>query len=286
MAREIIPLAARNKVFLSPMEEVNDQAFRLLCKRAGAGLTYTPLTSPLSPKPVDLDDEPVLQLFGAAELLENNSKQLKEFMKKYDSKVVGWDFNLGCPATTAKRHRYGSYLDSPEVLEKIIQIMRENTGKPLSIKIRKSPFAYDYLKIAEKYCDAIAIHPRTREQAYSGDPDIEYAKEFKKKSTIPVIYSGNIDEENYEEFLKIFDYVMIGRKAMGHPEIFSKITGTPFKKSFKDYLALAKKYGIHWRNIKFQAMQFTKGDENSRKKRAEMIKAKTIEELEEIFFDF
>ena len=281
--RKPIPLNARNRIFLSPMEEVNDIAFRLLCKKAGAGLTYTPLTSPLSPEEIYLDDKPVLQLFGAKDLLKYK-KQFKEFVKKHDEKVAGWDFNLGCPATTAKRHRYGSYLDDPETLEKIIKIIRENTEKPVTIKIRKSSFAYEYLKIAEKYCDAIAIHPRDRKQAYAGEPDIEYAKEFKKKSKIPVIYSGNVDETNYEELLKIFDYVMIGRKALGHPEIFSTITKTPFEKSFSEYLELADKYSLRWKNIKFQAMQFTKGERNSAEKRLKLMKTNNLEELKEIFF--
>ena len=296
MKRKIIPILSdirypisdiRNRVFLAPMEEVNDPAFRMLCKKAGAALTWTPLTSPLSPLPLILDDKPILQLFGGSELLKSDVRlQMSDFMKLYDSKVSGWDFNLGCPATTAKNHCYGSYLESPETVEKIISFMREHTEKPLLMKIRKSKYSYDYLKIAEKYCDAISIHPRTKEQAYSGDPDIEWAKGFKKDAKIPVIYSGNIDEKNHEEFLKTFDYVMIGRNAIGHPEIFAKISGNKrFKRDFKDYLVIAEKYDVPWRIIKFQAMQFTKGDYGSREKRASMIKVKNLEELKKIFFE-
>ena len=63
---------------------------------------------------------------------------------------------------------------------------------------------------------------------------------------------------------------MIGRAAIGHPEIFSKLTKTKFKKDFKDYLKLAIKFNLPFRQIKFQAMQFTKGDRGSRKKRLEI----------------
>ncbi len=271
--RKLKKLKVKNKVFLAPMEEVNDPAFRLLCKKAGAGLTYTPLTNPLSPKPLILKDKPVLQLFT------NQTRGIKEFMKKHDRKVKSWDFNLGCPATTAKKHKFGAYLTDLEITEKIIKIMRENTKKPLSIKIRKSPLADKHLEIAEKYCDLIAIHPRTKEQGYSGEPDISWAKEFKKKSKIPVIYSGNVDENNYTEFLKTFDYVMIGRAAIGHPEIFSKITNKKFKRSYRDYLKLAMKFGVPYRTIKFQAMQFTKGLRGSRKKRLEIYESKDLEGL-------
>ena len=96
--RKIKKIPCKNRIFLAPMEEVNDPAFRLMCKKAGAGLTYTGLTSALSPKKLILKDKPVLQLFA------NSIKGVSDFMKKYDSKVAFWDFNLGCPAKTAKRH--------------------------------------------------------------------------------------------------------------------------------------------------------------------------------------
>ena len=276
MKRKLKSLRCKNKIFLAPMEEVNDPAFRLLCKKAGAGLTYTPLTNPLSPKSLILKDKPILQLFT------NNIRGIIPFMKKYNRKVSGWDFNLGCPATTAKKHKFGAYLTDLEKIEEIISLMHAQTKKTLSIKIRKSPIAYKLLEIAEKYCDVIAIHPRTKEQGYSGEPDIKWAEEFKKKSKIPVIYSGNVDEKNYKEFLKTFDYVMIGRAAIGHPEIFAKITKKKFKHSYRDYLKLAIKYDVPYRVIKFQAMQFTKGLRNSRKKRVEIYETKDLESLKEL----
>lgn len=271
-------LPTKNKIFLAPMEEINDPAFRMICKKAGAGLTYTPLSSPLSPKPLILKDKPILQIFGT------ETRGIKEFMKKYDKKVSGWDFNLGCPVINAKRKGFGAYLEDLEVIEEIISIMRSQTKKPLSIKIRKSPLANKLLKIAEKYCDWIAIHPRTRSQGYSGEPDIKWAKAFKKKSKIPVIYSGNVDEKNYKEFLKTFDYVMIGRKAIGHPEIFAKINGKTPKRDFKKYLKLAEKYKVPWQTIKFQAMQFTKGERSSKKKRLEIYGTKDLGELKKLVF--
>ncbi len=271
-------LSCKNPIFLAPMEEVNDPAFRILCKKAGAGLTYTPLNSPLSKKKLILKDKPVLQIFAT------ETRGIEDFMKRHDSKVFGWDFNLGCPATTAKKHGFGAYLEDLTIIEGIIGLMRKHTKKPLSIKIRKSTIANDLLKLAEKYCDLISIHPRTKAQGYSGEPDLIWAKKFKKKSKIPVIYSGNVDEKNYESFLKIFDYVMIGRKAIGHPEIFAKITKTKYKKTFKDYLKLAEKFDLPFRQIKFQAMQFTKGNRGSRQLRAKMIQVKSLEELKKISF--
>ncbi len=260
-------------IFLAPLEEVNDICFRILCKKAGAKITWTQLTSPLSPKEQILDDKPILQIFGK----ETNG--IEKFMKKYDSKVSGWDFNLGCPAKNAKKFGYGAYLENISIIERILKKMRKNTKKDLFVKIRKSKNSFKILEIANKYCDAITIHPRTISQGYSGEPDVDFAIKLKKESKIPVIYSGDVDGKNYAKLLEIFDGIMIGRKAIGNPNIFSKIKKSKKEFYFKDYLKLEKKYPMSFKQIKFQAMNFTKGMKNSRKLRNEIVFSKTREEL-------
>lgn len=276
--KRVRKLKIKNRIFLAPMDGINDIAFRILCKKAGCGLTYTGMINPLSKKELHLQDRPGLQLFC------RNTLGIKEFMRKYDRKVSLWDFNLGCPAKTARKHGFGFFLRDLDKIEKILKIMRENTKKPVTIKIRKSGIYPEVLKIAGKYCDAICIHPRTQEQGYSGEPDLKFAEEIKALTGIPVIYSGNVNEKNFKELLKKFDYLMIGREAIGRPEIFAKITGskTKFRKSFRDYLKIAKKYNLPFRQIKIQAMNFTKGMKNSTKLRLEIFKIKNIKELRTI----
>lgn len=269
----------RNRVFLAPMEEVNDPAFRMLCKKAGAGMTYTGLKSPLNPGELILDDKPILQIFCTT------TKGVSEFMKKYDKKVSGWDFNLGCPSKLAKKHCFGVFMHHDlKSIEEILKTMRANTKKCLLIKIRISPKTEEIVRIAEKYCDAICIHPRTQAQGYSGKPDLDFALRIKKIVKIPVIYSGNVDEKNYKELLKKFDYVMIGRAAIGRPNIFSKLTGKKLKKeiTFADYLKLAEKYKLPFRQIKFQAMNFTKDKKDAKKLRLEIFGVKDAEGLREL----
>jgi tRNA-dihydrouridine synthase B len=263
----------KNRIFLAPMEEVNDIAFRILCKKSGCGLTYTGMINPLTKQNFSLEDKPAVQLFC------NNPKGIKEFIKKNDEKVSLWDFNLGCPAKTARKHRFGSFLQNDLIsIEKILKTMRNSTKKPVTLKIRKSPYAVKILKIAEKYCDAIAVHPRTQNQGYGGVPDLKFAEKIKSLTKLPVIYSGDAKKENIKELLKIFDYVMIGREAIGRPEIFSKT-----KISFEDYLKLAEKYNLPFRQIKFQAMNFTKGKENAKELRLKIFKTRKIEEIKKIF---
>lgn len=271
-------LPFKNKFILAPMLEPNDVAFRMLCKRSNAGGVYSGMINPLSKKELVLDDRPVLQIFC------NQTKGLKDFIKTYDGQVSGWDFNLGCPSVVAERIRVGSYMQEElDKIEEIIKEIRQNTKKFFSVKIRKSKFALKILGIAENYCDAIVVHPRTREQGYSGKPDLSFALKIKKISRIPVIYSGDVNEGNALELTKKFDYLMVGRAAIGNPNIFAKLTNFNNKSSFRDYLVLAKKYGIPFKQIKFQAMNFTKGMKNAAKIRRELIGIKSLEGIEKIY---
>src|SRR3989339_153583 len=113
--------------------------------------------------------------------------------------------------------------------------------------------------------------------------DFNFAKKIKDSVNIPVIYSGNIDENNAKEFLEIFDFIMIARNAIGNPNIFAKLTNNNVKITFNDYLDLAKKYNLPFRQIKFQAMNFTKGMDNAKELRLGIFKAKRVSEIREIF---
>jgi tRNA-dihydrouridine synthase B len=169
-------LKGANQFFLAPMLEPNDIAFRLLCKKAGCGLTYTGMINPLSKQKLDLQDKPAIQLFCTTPV------GIEKFIKKYEKKVALFDFNLGCPSTLAGKMGFGSFLhDDIGVIEEILKVMRKSTRKPITIKLRKSGNAIKFAKLAEKYVDAIGIHPRTQKQGYSGEPDLDFALKLKKE---------------------------------------------------------------------------------------------------------
>jgi tRNA-dihydrouridine synthase B len=274
---EIGPLKLKNRFLLAPMLEPNDIAFRLLCKTAGCALTYTGMINPLSKQKLFLDDKPAIQLFC------NDPKGIIPFIKKYDKKVVLWDFNLGCPSKLSKRLEHGAFMhEDTKTIERILKKMRSTTKKPISIKLRKSPNALKIAKLAEKYVDTIAIHPRTASQGYSGEPDLKFAEKIKQAVSVPVIYSGNVNEGNAKNLLKKFDFLMVGRAAIGDPNIFSRLIGHKSYLSFEDYLKLAKKYKLPFRQIKMQAMNFTKGASNAKDLRRRLVRAKTVENIESL----
>ncbi len=267
----------KNRFFLAPMLEPNDIAFRLLCKKAGCGLTYTGMINPLSKQKVFLDDKPAIQIFCT------NTKGIKEFIKKYEKEVVLFDFNLGCPSVLAEKMGFGSFLhDDIETIEEILKVMRKSTKKPITIKLRKSERAMQIAKMASKYVDAIGIHPRTQKQGYSGEPDLEFALKIKREIKLPIIYSGNVNEKNAKKLLETFDFVMVGREAIGNPGIFSLLNGKQNKTKFSGYIKLALKYKLFFRQIKYQAINFTKGVDGAREKRNLLSKAKTIDDIKKI----
>ena len=127
-------LKLKNKIFLAPMHQINDIAFRMLCKKAGAALTYTGLTNPQTREKLYFNDKPAIQ-FAC-----NSIKGIKEFIKKYDKNISLYDFNLGCPSPHAKQSKIGYFMtDNLKVIEEILKEIKKYTKKPLTIKIRKMP---------------------------------------------------------------------------------------------------------------------------------------------------
>ncbi len=278
-------LNLKNRIFLAPMHQVNDAAFRLLCKKAGATLTYTGLTNPQTHEKLLFNDKPAIQ-FAC-----NSPKSIKEFIKKYDKKIELYDFNLGCPSPHAKQSHLGYFMISNyEIIEEILKTIRQNTKKPLTIKIRKMPDEQlkKILSIAEEYCDAISVHPRTQQQGYSGMPDLEFARRVKQQTRLPIIYSGNINNcEQAEKMLQEFDFIMVGRSAIGNPSIFSDLLGKKIKKklNFYDWLKLAKKIqkdNLNFSQIKFQALNFTRDFEGAPEIRHKLSLTKNEEEILDI----
>jgi len=265
------------EIYLAPMDNINDAAFRMICKKAGAKRTYTNMVFLDLNQKLYLQDKPIIQIVCKDE------KRLASFMKKYDSKVSGWNLNLGCPGKLAEDGRYGAFLTDTKIIEKILIIMRDNTKKTLSVKLRKTPITKKIIRIANKYCDEIVIHPRTTKQGYMDVPDIKFAKSLRKETNLPIIYSGNINEKNCDRFLDYFDGVMIGRNAIGNPEIFSKLCKNKKKINFLNYLEFASKYKIPFLQVKFQAINFNNRIPGGERYILKILKAKNIRRLRYMF---
>jgi nifR3 family TIM-barrel protein len=228
-----------NQTILAPLAGITNLPFRLLAKEAGCALVCSEMISAhglvnKSNKTERLMDslpaeKPLsVQIFGSDPRIMAAAAGLVE---SSGADIV--DINFGCSVRKIVKNGSGvALMKAPKTAETLIKSVRDAVRIPLTIKIRTgyNPTGDQAFKISEiaEACgvDAIAIHPRTANQGFSGRADWSIITALKKQVGIPVI--GNGDIFNAQDAINMLEQtrceaVMIGRMAIGNPFIFSQV---------------------------------------------------------------
>lgn len=278
------PYTLRNRFILAPMAGVSEMPFRVIAFEQGAALCPTELISAQGLFRVNTRtmrylrfDKNVerpysLQLFGGEPEVMAKAAVIA---KEYGANII--DVNMGCPVKKVTKTGAGSGLlcDSPRAGE-IIRQIKAATGLPVTAKIRSGWDANqkNFLQMADVLgaagVSALAVHPRTRAQGYSGKADWSVITDLKKHvgNAFPVI--GNGDVKTVADATRMIettgcDYVMIGRGALGNPWLFRELLGGN-KPTNEERCTLVLRH-LKW-HVQFQAEARVHKDEMAPEKRA------------------
>lgn len=227
------------RVILAPMAGVTDKPFRLLCKRLGAGLCVSEMTTSdprfwntaKSRHRMDHDGEPAPISVQIAGTVPEVMAEAARYNVDHGAQIV--DINMGCPAKKVCNAWAGSALMRDEALVgRILDAMVAAVDVPVTLKIRTgwaadAKNALRIARIAESAgIAALAIHGRTRDQQYTGTAEYDTIAEVKAALSIPVVANGDIDSPRKAADVLArtgCDAVMIGRAAQGRPWIFREV---------------------------------------------------------------
>jgi len=302
-------LKLAGEVFLAPMADYTNVAFRTLAKEYGAALTYTELVSAkaLTMKSkrtegmlkVSEKEKPTfLQLFGSNPA--DFEKAIGIVEKKYSENFAGYDLNCGCAVPKALKGKYGcSLMNEPQIVGQIISLMKKSTKKPVTIKMRLGLKEENFLQVAKEAClsgvDAITLHPRFGGEGYSGEAKWEKIKQLADEFDVPII--GNGDIKTVEDIIKMkkqtgCDFEMVGRAAIGNAFFFKQakqllrgeaIQVKTKKDSFEEakrFFELVKEFSLKPNDTRPYFIGLAKGFSGAGELRGKIGLSKTIEEME------
>ena len=308
-----------NQVVVAPMAGVTNSAFRVICKRFGAGYVVCEMISDrgimyhnqrtLNMMDVDPEEHPMgIQSFGGTK------ETLVEAAKYVDQHTAAdvIDINMGCPVNKVVKTDAGArWLLDPNKVYEMVSYVTDAVKKPVTVKMRtgwddKHILAIENALAAERAgASAIAMHGRTRKQMYTGQADWNILKEVASQLKIPFMANGDV--KTPEDAKKILDMTgataaMIGRAAMGNPWMLKRTehyleTGellpeaTPEQKieMAKDHLNrlvdLKGEY-VGVREFRGLSTYYIKGIPRAARTKVALVEAETLDEMNDIFDRF
>lgn len=254
------PLQFDHKYILAPMVGASELAFRILCRKYGTQLAYTPMMSSekfatdenyrKSEFQTIPEDRPLVCHFEA-----NDPAHFAAAAKLCEHLCDAVDLNLGCPQRTAFVGHFGSYLLGQEDRELLLSIVKagcQAVSIPILVKIRLLDTLEETILLCRQLRDAgaslIAVHARYRATFHRNGPGardgpaiLDQIEEIKKVITdIPIIANGNVityDDVEKNLALTKADGVMSAEGILDNPALFLPRLGSRDEPSKKIEIA-------------------------------------------------
>lgn len=236
---KIGPYDLSSRFVLAPMVGVTDAPFRRICRRFGAGLTTSEMTTAdislwqtaqsRRKLDIDLDAEPVVVQIAGSE--PRQMAVAAQACVERGAQVI--DINMGCPAKNVCRKLAGSaLLQDEKLVAEILEAVVAAVDVPVTLKMRTgwdraNRNGARVAHIAEQSgVQSLAVHGRTRACKYKGEAEYDTIAQIKQRVGIPVFANGDITTlEKSLEVLRLTgaDGLMIGRGAQGRPWFFREL---------------------------------------------------------------
>lgn len=247
-------LVIANNLFLAPLAGVGDNAFRIMGRRFGAGLTFSEMVSANgivrgNQKTLELmhisdAERPLgIQIFGSDPAVMADAAGMAAGHKP---DLV--DINCGCSVRKVLKTGSGAaLLADPAHLHRVVRGCVEASPVPVSVKLRLGLHEESInvvetgLAVQEAGASLLTLHPRTAAEKYTGTARWVYIARVKESLSIPVCGNGDIKSaEHAVSMIKQTgcDAVMVGRGAIGNPWLLRDIVH-----AFESYPETVRKEG-------------------------------------------
>ncbi|MGB0651736.1 MAG: tRNA dihydrouridine synthase [Thermoplasmatota archaeon] len=307
--------AIETPLFLSPMVDVTDAAFRSLARDWGADVTCSEMVGAAGLVHGNQGSWRMVQPWPeeapyGVQLMGGDADQMAEAVRQVAAMDAPPDFidlNLGCPSPKILKACAGAFLTRDPALAGTVvgaaaDAAEEVGAGPVSVKMR---LGHDdahrtYLEVGQAVQDAgaawVTLHGRTVVQGYGGKADWDAIGKLVEHLDVPVI--GNGDVTGPETAVAMRDQtacagIFIGRAAMHDPTCFERLRAALDGRPAGDgpdmdvrldalatYLERARAIGItHVGDLRRQATRFVQGAPGAKKLRVAFNQAPDLEAL-------